>query len=294
MLTVDDVRELVARHWAVGPVDVSSLPGGMNSTTWTVTGSGGRWVAKAVAAASETGFALGLRAAQVVDAAGVPAGAPEPTRQGELRAGTLALLRRVEGAPLTGADPREQVLIGTTLGRAHHALTATTGPGSPGAFPHWVDPGAAHLEVEPWVRPAVRDALARYTALRAAGPPLTCAVLHGDPDPGAFLALGDGDCGLIDWSSAEPGPLLYDLASAALYLGGPDRATALVEAYVATGVLAPSEVERGLDVLHAVRWAVQADYFAHRVVTDDRTGIDDPGENAKGLHDAREFFGSGG
>jgi Ser/Thr protein kinase RdoA (MazF antagonist) len=31
-------------------------------------------------------------------------------------------------------------------------------------------------------------------------------------------------CGIIDWSSAHDGPLLYDLASAVMYLGGPGRA----------------------------------------------------------------------
>ncbi|MEW1956627.1 phosphotransferase [Kineococcus sp. NPDC059986] len=290
MLTVDTVRELVARHWSVGPVEVVPLPGGMNSATWTVTGPRGRWVAKAVAPADEAGFVRGLRAAQVVDAAGIPAGAPEPTRGGDLHVGTLALLRRVGGTPLTGAEPSAQSIIGATLGRAHRVLAL---PGPAGTFPEWVDPGAAHLDVEPWVRPAVHAALVRHADLLATGAPLTCGVLHADPEPGAFLASGDG-CGLIDWSSAEPGPLLYDLASAAFYLGGPARATALVEAYVATGALAPEEVDRGLDVLHELRWAVQADYFARRVITDDRTGIEDPRENTKGLHDAREFFAARG
>ena len=36
-----------------------------------------------------------------------------------------------------------------------------------------------------------------------------------------------------------------------------------------------------------LRWAVQADYFARRVATDDLTGIDGPAENEKGLEDAR-------
>lgn len=286
MLTVDDVRGLVARRWAVGPVEVAPLPGGMNSETWTVTGPGGRWAAKAVDAAGEAGFVRGLSAAQAVDAAGIPAGAPEPTRDGDLRTGTLALLRWVGGSPVSGDDDHEQAVMGATLGQAHRALVL---PGPEHGFPAWVDPDAAHLDVEPWVRPAVRAALVRYADLAATGEPLTCGVLHGDPEPGAFLVLGDV-CGLIDWSSAEPGPLLYDLASAAFYLGGPDRAPALVDAYLATGALTRAEVERGLDVLHELRWAVQADYFARRVVTDDRTGIDDPRENTKGLHDARELF----
>jgi hypothetical protein len=43
-----------------------------------------------------------------------------------------------------------------------------------------------------------------------------------------------------------------------------------------------------LPVLLRFRWAVQADYFARRVATDDRTGISDAAENEKGLVDARD------
>ena len=36
-----------------------------------------------------------------------------------------------------------------------------------------------------------------------------------------------------------------------------------------------------------MRWAVQADYFARRIATDDRTGIESAADNEKGLEDAR-------
>lgn len=36
-----------------------------------------------------------------------------------------------------------------------------------------------------------------------------------------------------------------------------------------------------------MRWAVQADYFAGRISTNDLTGIGGPNENEKGLEDAR-------
>jgi homoserine kinase type II len=36
-----------------------------------------------------------------------------------------------------------------------------------------------------------------------------------------------------------------------------------------------------------MRWAIQADYFAKRVTDDDRTGIDGPADNEKGVEDAR-------
>ena len=83
------------------------------------------------------------------------------------------------------------------------------------------------------------------------------------------------------------GPLLYDLSSAVMYVGGPARGAPLVEAYLAAGVMERPEVERGLLPLLAFRWAIQADYFARRIATNDLTGIAGPEENEVGLEDAR-------
>ncbi len=40
----------------------------------------------------------------------------------------------------------------------------------------------------------------------------------------------------------------------------------------------------------ACLWAVEADYFAWRVISNDLTGITGPEENEKGLEDARLFL----
>lgn len=82
-----------------------------------------------------------------------------------------------------------------------------------------------------------------------------------------------GRCGLIDWIVALQGPLLYDLASAVMYVGGPDHRGRLVEAYLRREVVTATEVERALPVMLRFRWAVQADYFAWRVLNHDLTGI---------------------
>jgi homoserine kinase type II len=123
---------------------------------------------------------------------------------------------------------------------------------------------------------------------------MTWAPLHTDPAPEAFrLDVASGRCGLIDWDLGVVGPLLYDLASAQMYVGGPRRSGPLIEAYRATGALTTEEIARGLRPLARLRWAVQADYFAKRIATDDLTGIDDPSDNEEGLEDARrELLGS--
>ena len=51
-----------------------------------------------------------------------------------------------------------------------------------------------------------------------------------------------------------------------------------------------AEVERALSIMLRFRWAVQADYFARRIVEHDLTGITSPADNEKGLEDARRWL----
>jgi homoserine kinase type II len=249
-------------------------------------------VAKAVRPAAERQFRGGLAVASAVEAAGIPTGAPVPTVDGRWVADVggrpVALLRWVDGVPLVGDDPAEQQLIGSTLGRVHCALRRVRVTGAD-RF-HWLDTGAAHLGIRPWLRERVAAAVAALDDLDPAT--LTAGLLHGDPAPEAFRHHpGQPGCGLIDWSVALCGPVLYDLASAVMYVGGPSHAGELIEAYLAQEALGRAEVDRGLPVMLRFRWAVQADYFAHRIVTDDRTGIESSAGNEKGLADARAGLG---
>jgi Ser/Thr protein kinase RdoA (MazF antagonist) len=117
---------------------------------------------------------------------------------------------------------------------------------------------------------------------------MSWGLLHADPAPEAFrLDPATGRCGVIDWSHALCGPLLYDLASAVLYAGGPDRAETLVRAYLSDGTLQAAEVQHGLAPMLQFRWAVQANYFAWRITTNNLTGISGPQDNEQGLEDAR-------
>jgi hypothetical protein len=61
----------------------------------------------------------------------------------------------------------------------------------------------------------------------------------------------------------------------------------MTDAYHAAGPLSQQEITDGLPVMLRFRWAVQADYFARRVTSNDLTGITGPQENEKGLEDAR-------
>lgn len=265
----------------------------MNSRTWVVEAGTARFIAKLVPADQHDRFVAGLAVARLVGVSGLPAGAPIETSRGDLWAhigdDTLALLTFVDGRPLVGDEPDEQRLMGKTLARAHRVLTGRLVPDAL-QFP-WIDPAAEHLDVEPWVRPAIVAALEEWVRLPPSS--LTWGLLHTDPAPEAFLVDAESaSCGLIDWDTGVVGPLMYDVASAVMYLGGPDWSRAFVAAYVAEGSLREEEVDRTVEPMLRMRWAVQADYFARRIATNDLTGIDGPHENVAGLADARRGLGA--
>jgi Ser/Thr protein kinase RdoA (MazF antagonist) len=274
--------------WGLTGARVSVHNGGMGSQTWFVDLGGQRWVAKAVEAPAGDQFAGGLTLARRLEQAGIPAGAAVPGAGGQLcvpvAGNWLALLTWVPGQPLTGRDSREQDLIGATLARVHRALAGCEVAGAQGF--HWVDPDADYLSLRPWLRPAITSALQGLDAARPDA--MVQGLLHADPAPEAFrLDPATGRCGIIDWSYAQYGPLLYDLASAVMYVGGPASATALTSAYLREGSLGAAEVEHGLEPMLRFRWAVQANYFAWRIAGNTLTGISGPDENEKGLEDAR-------
>jgi Ser/Thr protein kinase RdoA (MazF antagonist) len=288
MLSTSTIATCLADEWSLGTPKIEPHDRGMNSRTWLVTDGPDRYVAKAVPPDGHRRFVSGLAVASQVQAAGIPAGAAIPAGEGRsfvrLDGWTLALLTFVAGTGLVGESDFEQRLIGTTLAGVHRALIGQR-VADADRF-HWIDPTAKHLDIRAWVRPAIVRALASWEQLPPAA--LSWGLLHSDPAPEAFLLNADtGVCGLIDWDMGLVGPLMYDVASAVMYVGGPDHGAALIDAYLSHGVLEPAEVERSLGPMLRMRWAVQADYFARRIATNDLTGIESSDENEKGLEDAR-------
>lgn len=184
MLTEPALARRLAQHWGLGHARITVHNGGMGSSTWFVDHENKRWVAKAVAPLAGSQFAGGMEIARRLEQAGIPAGAPVPAAGGKLVIHVdddwLALLTWVPGRPLTGQDPAEQNLIGTTLARVHRALAGQTVQAAQ-RF-HWVNPDADHLSLRPWLRPAIMSAL---DALDAADPDgMSWGLLHADPGPG--------------------------------------------------------------------------------------------------------------
>ena len=292
MITDVALGRILRQRWGLPEeTQVARHDGGMGSRTWIVDCAGRRWVAKAVAPHLADQFAKGLQVASLLERAGIQSGAPSPTDSGSFTADTrdgcrIALLTWVPGIPLTGTGERQQRLMGATLARVHTALQGRSVTGAQ-RF-HWVTPAASHLGLRSWLRPAVAAAVDALTDSERRPPVRPSGLLHADPAPGAFRYDPARDrCGVIDWGSAVFGPLLYDVASCVMYLGGTGNAGPMLDAYCAAGPLTAAEIADGLPVMLRFRWAVQADYFARRIADNDLTGIFGPAENEKGLEDAR-------
>ena len=271
-MTDDDrLRSLLREWWHLVPTAIARHAGGLLSQAWDVLAGNDRYVVR-LAETDRLPLEAGLAAADHARGRGVAAGCPLRTLRGELTvetpAGVLAVLRRVPGRPLVAEDPVDQQFWGDRLGAVH---TVLQGFHHPGLRPwRMLDANAAHLEVEPWLRGAIADTVTATTRLTVTDR-LTYGVLHGDPAPGDFVVdPATGRTGVLDWGGRGIGPLVYDVAAAILYAGGPDASGDLVGGYLAAGPVSRDELDAVLPVLLRFRWAVQADRYAR---SDDRAGL---------------------
>jgi homoserine kinase type II len=277
---VDDELHDALAAWDLGPVDVRPFGRGMGSRTWLVETDGrGSFVAKASPGGPQ--LERSLEAAAIVAEAGVRTAAPVRTRSGELTVQIadwrLAVQTFVRGRPADERIPDEVRAWGRTLGRVHRALAGHDELAVGLETLPMIDLSREHLDLEPWIRPAIEPTVADVMRFRG-----TAGFLHGDPAQEAFLIDSDGEVGVIDWTGCWWGPLLYDVASARMYTGA-DAFPELLAGYRDEWEVDTSELE----LFWRFRWCVQASYFSWRVANDVMIGIDDPSENATGLSDAR-------
>lgn len=282
----DLVRSLLRDQWHLTPTAITDLDGGLMSRAWDVSTDDDRYLARMVDAAVRQPVEAGLAAAEHLQGWGIAVGSPVRTLGGGLTAtaadGALAVLRRVPGRVLAGADPVDQQWWGDRLGAVHRALQQFRHPG----LRQWnlLDPDAPHLGVQAWLRPAVADAVTAATRLTVTDR-LTYGVLHGDPSPSGFVVDPDtGRAGLLDCGASGTGPLIYDVAAAVVYAGGTEAAAELLDGYLAAGPVHHDEMDAALPVLLRFRWAVQADWSARHLGSC-------PGAEAD-LHRAREALES--
>lgn len=84
-VTIDDeLAACLEQNWHLADARIRRHDGGMGSRTWIVEQREARWVAKMVSPEAAGPLAGGLQLAQRLDRAGIPAGAPVPSRTGDL------------------------------------------------------------------------------------------------------------------------------------------------------------------------------------------------------------------
>jgi Ser/Thr protein kinase RdoA (MazF antagonist) len=276
--------QLLETFWGIRDAAVTPLGGGMNSETWLVEHEGSTYVAKAVSTAAAADLAAGAEVATTLARSGFVTGHPVPTRDGRmvLTEPPLALLQHVSGRELEGETDQEQQWIASTLAGVHSAAHPTLGPSTATFGLDWLSPQMPGVATHPWLVTAIE-------AVRDETDPLTVtwSVLHTDPAPEAFIHDDQsGVTGLIDWTGARRGPVLYDVASAVMYLGGTEHASAFLSTYLSRGPLSVDEMQH-LDAFRRFREAVQGAYFAGRLASNDLTGGIEHADNKKGLNDAR-------
>jgi homoserine kinase type II len=194
----------------------------------------------------------------------------------------MAVLRPAPGRTLLGTDPIDQQFWGDMLGSIHRALGGYGHRGLVRQRP--LDTDAAHLDLEPWLRPTVTEAAAALVRLTVTDQ-LSYGVVHGDPQPGAFrIDRETGRMSLVGWGWTGTGLLLDDVADAVGYIGGIADAAEFLDGYLASGPLHPGELEAGLAVVLRCRWARRADRYARRLFAGTSA---DPQADRDGLARAR-------
>ncbi|WP_148614978.1 phosphotransferase [Nocardioides rubriscoriae] len=285
-----DLPGILRDRYGITHADVEPHDAGMSSRTWWVSVDDARcYVATWVADGAVGSLAAGVQAAAIAEHSGVATGAAVQALGGDrvllVEGGSLVLVHHLDGLPMGDHD---SALVGRTLARVHHATVGhelALGLRWPS-----VEPDGPHLASYPDLRGAVVEAVDAVRSL----PRLVHGIAHGDPAPEAFLRLPGHEVALVDWTGALVAPLLYDVASAAMYLGGLDAAEPMLTAYAAGEGPATPDLPHAATMLR-LRWAVQADCVARRLATRDLTGTDDTGDtddadDARGLDDARRHL----
>jgi Ser/Thr protein kinase RdoA (MazF antagonist) len=281
-ITAEQIGTALRMSWYRQPDTTTVLRTGRNTVSWRIEIGSQQFTAIVVPGSRRTQLEAGLTAADCLEQAGLSAGRPIRAEDGALTVlvagAALALLTWVPGRPLDPADPIDQQWWGDTLGAVHCVLRAVSHPGLT-RVPR-LRPDPPYLDLQDWVRPAVVRAITAVNRLSVTDQ-LTYGLLHGDPAPDAFrLDPETGRIGLLDWTAAGSGPLVYDVAIAVAHAGSQEQAGDLLEAYRAAGPVPRAELDAGLETMLRFHYAVQADQLTRRLARGEGGGAPGPDEES--------------
>ena len=277
-------------HWELpAPLRVRRVAGGFTSHAWRLETSDRRFLAK-LAYQPPSDVENGLRAAAIVAKTGLNTGVPVLTRNAELvrlveypiqQSHALAVLQFIEGQPLDWRADGSLTIVGNTLGTIHRALLDDSSLELPDQLFSYLlkdDAWGRHPELQLLLTRAV-DAVRTFEARQrvAYGP------IYGD---GLQVRIDprDGSVGVIDWGTVSFGPLVFDLALAAVAARGARHRDLgeLWASYFEQGPVRQEELD-GLRSYEALMWARSAKYFAYRIQHGVMLGDARPGANERSL-----------
>jgi Ser/Thr protein kinase RdoA (MazF antagonist) len=274
---------------------IHQLEGGFTSEVWLVEAKGERFVAK-YAYQSQEGFEVGLYAAELAEQYGITSGAPLRTKEGALSLPVeglhgqnepLAILRFVAGEPLQVSEPDAASLYGHLLGRMQRILLDGFGERYIANLLDFILEDDQAVADQPGLARLIHETVTtiRHFELYHL---VTYGVIWGDRME-IMREKETRQVGVIDWGTIEYGPLLFDVALAALWLfpEGSPAYEEFLSAYLAEAPISESELE-GLNYYKALLWARQARFFAYRVAANVMLGDANPNGNAENLARSRQ------
>lgn len=295
--TISDETLLTAlKAWNLPePLTIYQLSGGFTSEVWLVEAKSERFIAK-YAYQSQEDFEGGLYAAELAEQHGIPSGAPLRTQEGALsiliegphgQSEPLALLHFVSGEPLPLSEPDAAPVYGHLLGRIHRIFRDGFGEKYIANLYDFIlqeDPAVAAQPGLVRLIDQTVEIIQHYEARHA----VTYGVIWGDRME-IVREKDTGRVGIIDWGTIEHGPLLFDVALAALWLFPEGSATyeEFLHAYLVEAPTSESELA-GLNYYKALLWARQAKYFAYRVAANVMLGDANPDGNRENLARSRQ------
>ncbi len=239
---------------------------GMTSQVWLAVDSTGDQVVAKLTYDEPTKVEAGLRAAELVDDAGVRSGRPRRTTANELLVSVdadrakhpLAALEVVVGHPADLSDPAVDRRLGRTMAKIQKAIQHLDVAPFDGLLEYLSDE-THEIAYGSVLWPAIRQVVSETADLG-----LTWGVVYGDgPEP---IDVGMGELALVDWGSVRRAPLVWDVVCGARMVG---RAGGAVDEFI-SGFLAgdgplPPEDVRHMETLSRLRTAELVRSFAWRV-----------------------------
>ncbi len=293
-LTEETLRTTLKAWDLPEPVTVWQIPGGFTSEVWLVEANGERFVAK-YADQSQRDFEGGLYAAEVAERYGITSGAPIRTKNGAIsllverpdgESDPLAVLRFVAGDPLNLAESGAASLYGQLLGRMQRIFLDGFGERYIANLFDFILEDDPAVVAQPGLVRLIHETVEAIRHYEA-GHTVTYGVIWGDRME-VVREKETGRVGIIDWGTIEYGPLLFDVALAALWLF-PEESDAyekFLKAYLVEAPISESELA-GLNYCKALLWARQMRYFAYRVAANVMLGDDNPNGNTENLARSR-------